>query len=572
MWPHRTPGRHVTQVGAQRIGWTEAGSGTPVVLVHGLGTSGAWWGPTIPFLRRTHRVLTVDVVGFGRSNGQAVRLDEAADSLAAWAATIGLDRATWVGHSMGGLVTGDLAARHPHLVERLILVDAAGLALPQGVGRHLRNVILGGRNMPLRAYPIALACVLQSGPLTIARAAHQILTMDLGERLAGIAAPTLVVWGAEDRLLPLPFGRRLAATIPGARFVAIADAGHSPMWEQPAAFERAIGGFLAEPAAAAAPPAPSAPPAPPAGMPLPVPTIDDVTPAIPATGGRVVSRYVAVGDWSIHVRVGRPDGPIETPPIVFVHGFVLGSRYHLSTMRLLAARHLVLAPDMPGFGWSSKPPTVLDVPALARAVVATMDAVGIARAVLVGSSLGAQIVAQTAADHPDRVLGTVLTGPTFDPAEPSLRRHALRVVRDIPHEWPSIWLEHLQAWLLAGIPRALRTLRHAWRHRIENVLPEVRVPTVIARGRDDPLVPRGWVTHAASLVPLGRAVEIRPAGHAVDHRAPTAVARVIEGLVERVTATGRSHRDGTMPMHIVTATHRRRPVARPRRTRAGPPN
>lgn len=568
--------RHVTQVGDRRIGWTETGSGPPVVLVHGLGTSGAWWSPTIPMLSRTHRVLTVDLVGFGRSNGQAVRLDAAADQLAAWAAAIGLERAGWIGHSMGGLVTADLAARHPDLIERLVLVDAAGPALPQRVGRHLRNLLRGGPNMPFRAYPIALTCIIQCGPLTIARAAHQILTIDLAERLARITAPTLVVWGERDRLLPIAFGRRLAAAIPGSRFVSIADAGHSPMWEQPAAFEWAIGTFLAD-----APPKPEPDSGPPnayhaelarATTALVVPTAADAQPSIAGTGGRIISRYVPVGDLSVHVRLGRPDAPLETPPVVLVHGFVLASRYHVATMRHLAQRYLVLAPDLPGFGWSQRPSRVLDVPELASALVATMDAAGIARAVLVGSSLGAQVVAQAAADHPDRVLGVVLTGPTFDPAEPSRGRHLLRLLRDVPHERPSIWLEHLQDWLLAGPPRAVRTLGHAWRHRIADVLPEVRVSTVVVRGRDDPLVPRTWATHAASLLPVGRAVEIGPAGHAVDHRAPGAMARVITDLAEAVTAVSRPHADGTMPMHIVTATHRRRPNARPRRARAGPPN
>jgi pimeloyl-ACP methyl ester carboxylesterase len=191
--------------------------------------------------------------------------------------------------------------------------------------------------------------------------------------------------------------------------------------------------------------------------------------------------------------------------------------------------------------------------------------------VLVGNSLGSQVAAQAAVDHPDHVLGLVLTGPTFDPSEPSLAAHALRVLRDIPHERPSIWFLHVPDWILAGPRRAIGTLRHAWAHRIERVLPDVRVPTVVVRGEHDALAPRRWVREAAGLLPIGRALEVRGSSHAVNHRSPKAVARIVAELADSVAAVGRSQLDGTMPIHIVTATHRRRPVARPRRGRAGPP-
>jgi pimeloyl-ACP methyl ester carboxylesterase len=550
--------RHVTEVRGHRIAWLEAGlrSSAPVVLVHGLGASHAWWHRTIPGLAERHRVLAVDLPGFGRSHGQEFRLDTAAELLAAWAEAIGLERAAFVGHSMGGLVVADLAAGRPDLVERVVLVNSAGLALPQRVTRHLANAAGGGRHLPRRVYPIALGCVLQSGPLTIARAAHQVLATDLTDRLGRITAPTLVVWGSDDRLLPADYGRRLAAAIPGARFVEIADAGHSPMWTRPAEFERTVEAFLA------VPPRPRADP---------VPVVTDAAPdVLRPTGGRVVSQYLPVGEWSIHVRIGRPETAIDTPPIVFVHGLVISSRYHLPTMRRLAGRHLVVAPDLPGYGWSSKPRHALDVAGLGEALIATMDAAGIGRAILVGNSLGSQVAAQVAADHPDRVLGLVLTGPTFDPSEPSLLRQFGRLLADIPREWPSLWLEHIPDALLAGIPRVLETLRHAWNHRVESVLPGVRAPTVVVRGSHDPLAPRPWIRQAASLVPIGRALEIRGGGHAVTYGTPRAAARIVEELAETVAATARPHDDGTMPIHLVTATHRRRPTARPRRMRAGP--
>ena len=535
--------RHVTRIGDARIAWLEAGptdgataqTAPPVVLVHGLGTSDRWWAPTIPVLAERQRVLAVDLVGFGRSAGQPVRLDAAADQLAAWAAAIGLESAAWVGHSMGALVTVDLASRHPELVERLVLVAAAGLPISQRVTRHLRNVFHARPFLPVAAYPIAVECVLRCGPFAIARASHQILTVDLEARLREIGAPTLVVWGSLDRLLTPTYGRRMAGLIPGARYVELAEAGHSPQWEQPAEFERALLAFLAEPIPTPAPPSD-------ASQSVTADRAPGLTAGVPVTaptGGRIVSRYLPVDDWSVHVRVGRPDhreADVDLVPVVFVHGYAQASRTWLPTLQRLARRHLVLAPDLPGFGWTASGTAALDVPGHARALASIMEAAGIGRALLVGTTLGSQVVAQLAADHPDRVLGIVLVGPTFDPTERSLPRYLLRLLADVPREWPSVWFEHLRDVMLAGPSRVAATLRHGRAHHIEQLLPEVRVPTVVVRGGRDPVASRAWTRTAATLLPDGRALEIRGAARAIGQSAPDALARIIDEHVAAIAA------------------------------------
>ena len=547
--------RHVTQVGDLPIGWLEAGpagggdpTARPVVLVHGLGTGDLWWTPTISVLAQNHRVLAVDLAGFGRTAGQPVRLDVAADQLAAWAEAIGLERATFVGHSMGGLVTADLAARYPEVVERLVLVDAAGLPISQHVTRHLMNFVRASPFMPAAAYPIAVECVLRCGPLAIMRASHQLLTMDLTKRYAWIRAPTRILWGSRDHLLPPSFGRRLVEAIPGATMVEIPDAGHSPMWENPDEFHRQLVAFLDEPVSAPARPAAATPtdahslaaglmPGLTAGVPLTAPT-----------GGRVVSRYMPIGDSSVHVRVGRPDdgaAPLETPPIVFVHGYVFASRTWQPTLERLATDHLVLAPDLTGFGWTSTTSPPLDVAGHGRALLSLLDAAGIGRAVFVGTSLGSQVVAQLAADHPDRVLGVVLVSPTFDPDEPSLPRQLLRLGADVAAEWPSVWFEHLRDFVLAGPSRVVATIRRGWEHRIDEVLPGVHVPAVVVRGSRDPLVSRAWARKAAALLPNGRALEVRGGprllGHGVAGRARLDHRGARRGGRGRCPSAGRRH-------------------------------
>ena len=561
--------RHVTRIGERHIAWLEAAptadsDAPPVVLVHGLGTSDRWWAPTIPVLAERYRVLAVDLVGFGRSAGQPVQLDVAADELAAWAGAIGLERAAWVGHSMGGQVTIDLAARFPDLVERLVLVDAAGLPVSKKVSRHLLNAARAGPFMPLAAYPVAVECVLRCGPVAITRASHQILSTDLEERVRSITAPTLVVWGGRDRLLPPAYGQRLASMIPGANFVELERAGHSPQWEAPTEFEEALLSFLDAPAAGAAHRAP-------------LDTVPGLMPGVAVTaptGGRVVNRYVPVGDWSVHLRVGRPidaEAALDPVPIVFVHGYVQASRSWLPTLKRLARHHLVLAPDLPGFGWTQTARPALGVGGQADALAAIMDAAGIGRAVLVGSSLGSQVVAQLAADHPDRVLGVVLVGPTFDPERRSLPREVVRALGGLFRDWPSVWLEHLRDLVLAGPSRIVAAFRHGWGHRIEQVLPGVRAPAVVVRGSRDPLVSRAWAQEAAALMPNARALEIRGGTRAVGQSAPEALARIVDEHVAAVTRSADTRTNGVLPIPIVTATHRRRAEARPRKARAGPP-
>jgi pimeloyl-ACP methyl ester carboxylesterase len=86
---------------------------------------------------------------------------------------------------------------------------------------------------------------VRAGPITLPSAARQLLTADLRPKFERIMAPTLVVCGKRDRLVPPAFGQRLARDLPNAELVVLPDADHNPMWEQPAAFNRIVRAFLA---------------------------------------------------------------------------------------------------------------------------------------------------------------------------------------------------------------------------------------------------------------------------------------------------------------------------------------
>lgn len=224
------------------------GKGPAVVLIHGLAGSGQWWDANLPALAAQYRVYVVDMVGFGRSRrlGQFV-LHDAAATLGRWMDDVGIGRAHLVGHSLGALVAAELAADRPESVDHLVLVDAAVFPYYDGSMVGLGWSLMYGRNrMPARFRARLAADVWRAGPRSLARATRDMLRADLRPKLAQIEAPCLLIWGAEDRLIPRTVGERLAEALPKAKLVTVPGAGHNPMWEKPEVFNRLLLEFFAE--------------------------------------------------------------------------------------------------------------------------------------------------------------------------------------------------------------------------------------------------------------------------------------------------------------------------------------
>jgi pimeloyl-ACP methyl ester carboxylesterase len=183
-------------------------------------------------------------VGFGASGGQPFALEAAARQIAAFMDALGIAEALVVGHSMGGLIAAELAADRPDLVDRLVLVDAAGLPFRASFLTHVVNVLRATLESSPTFLAMAVVDTLRAGPFTLARATRSILASDLSEKLARIAAPTLVLWGADDPLIPAATGRQLASALPDGRFELVEGAGHSPMWERPERFSALVRQFV----------------------------------------------------------------------------------------------------------------------------------------------------------------------------------------------------------------------------------------------------------------------------------------------------------------------------------------
>lgn len=265
----------------RRVIYRIAGDGPPVVLVHGMLNSSSHWQSVALDLADEYTVIAPDLIGHGDS--AAPRGDY---SLGAHAASIrdlltalGIERATLVGHSLGGGVAMQFFYQFPARVERLVLISSGGLG--HEVSPMLRTAALPGMSavLSLAAHPRLLAALWDGGsrmrgrgmrqgayvqavaralrPLEQPQAREAFLqtlraVIDVrGQRVSATdrlylleSMPTMIVWGERDNTIPLEHGRRAHEAIPGSRFRTLEGAAHFPHLEEPEALAEVLREFL----------------------------------------------------------------------------------------------------------------------------------------------------------------------------------------------------------------------------------------------------------------------------------------------------------------------------------------
>jgi pimeloyl-ACP methyl ester carboxylesterase len=266
-----------------RVNFNIAGEGPPIVLIHGVAGRAAQWDETMLLLAERHTVIAPDLLGHGES--AKPRGDY---SLGAFASGIrdllvGLDieRATVVGHSLGGGIAMQFAYQFPERCERLVLVSSGGLG--QDVNLILRAATLPGSELvlPLLAHarvleaasliPRAFAKLgLRAGPdmTEIARGYQSLATAEArsafihtlravidptGQRVnasdrlyLASKMPTLIVWGERDRIITCDHARNAHEGMPGSRLEVFEHSGHFPQLDRPIEFARILGSFMDE--------------------------------------------------------------------------------------------------------------------------------------------------------------------------------------------------------------------------------------------------------------------------------------------------------------------------------------
>jgi pimeloyl-ACP methyl ester carboxylesterase len=269
----------VVDVGPDRLAYVELGGGDPPVLfLHGLGGNWKVWLESIPAVARGHRVIAVDLPGFGKSppSSDGLSVSGYARTVERFCHRLDIERCIVVGNSLGGWVAADLALRVPHLVGALVLVDAAGIvptrwertkavALMRGssLGAPLaprfrrtiasrprlrrmifKSVMTDGGGVAADLVYMAMPEAPDAGFDPALTAARRSWSDSWCDRLTEIECPTLIVWGDRDALLPLRHGREFARTIRGSELHVIEGVGHIPMVESPGEFNVALLGFL----------------------------------------------------------------------------------------------------------------------------------------------------------------------------------------------------------------------------------------------------------------------------------------------------------------------------------------
>jgi pimeloyl-ACP methyl ester carboxylesterase len=220
-----------------------------------------------------------------------------------------------------------------------------------------------------------------------------------------------------------------------------------------------------------------------------------------------------VGDHVIPVYIA---GPARGPVFVLVHGIGVSHRYFVRFMHELAKTHQVIAFDMPGFGLASRPKKALTIHGLAQVVHGLLVQLNIEHPILVGHSMGCQVVADLLVHHPGATKKAILVGPTVDPRDRTRISHILRLLHDSLRETRAVNKIVMTDYIKCGPKHYLTTLNYMLADHIEDDLPKCKADVLVVRGARDPIVSQDWAEHAAKLA-QGSYVEIAGAPHVVQH-------------------------------------------------------
>jgi pimeloyl-ACP methyl ester carboxylesterase len=279
--PRRPDGVKHKQLHGQRVAYLSEGSGPVIVLVHGITSSSATWERVMPALAERYTVIAPDLLGHGESAKPRgdYSLGAYASGIRDLLVALGHERATFVGHSLGGGVAMQFSYQFPEFCERLVLVDSGGLG--RDVSLFLRAATLPGSELvlPLLTQPQLLDAgralgrwlnrvglgvrtdieEIARGHASLAdREAREAFIHTLrsiiepgGQRVSATDRlylaenmPFLIIWGARDKVIPVEHGRVAHEQVPDSRLEVFPESGHFPQLDEPRRFVDTVTGFI----------------------------------------------------------------------------------------------------------------------------------------------------------------------------------------------------------------------------------------------------------------------------------------------------------------------------------------
>jgi pimeloyl-ACP methyl ester carboxylesterase len=254
-------------IGGHRLFYQTGGDGKPVILIHGIGASSQIWRRNLHALAQDHRVYAPDLIGFGQSEKPrpAYTMAGHVSCLHNFLGHLQIEKASLMGHSMGGLIALDFCLAHPEMVDRLILVDSVALrnSSPSFTERLICLPALGELFVLFRSKLILKRFVarefyyrpesvkdemieplMQADRAAVLKLTRIIPRTNRREAIKGIKTPTLILWGDQDRAIPRPHALILQQLIPKSQYRIFKGAGHHPEIEAAEEFNQEATRFL----------------------------------------------------------------------------------------------------------------------------------------------------------------------------------------------------------------------------------------------------------------------------------------------------------------------------------------
>jgi pimeloyl-ACP methyl ester carboxylesterase len=250
------------------LSYREKGTGRPLVFFHGMNGDSRSWSRQYENLSDSFRVIAWDAPGYGESGLCECSADAFADAGLALLRELGVEGATLVGHSMGGIVAARLVSRMTAArtaVARLVLscshwgyCEGPGAPLHQRYAKRIEEMRVMDRTEYGKIRAIAMvppssskelldflaAISMDARPEGIANAGRMVQEADNRELLGRLGLPVMVLYSEDDRVAPLETSKQLLAMVPGARATMLKGVGHAPYAEDPASYDRALLEFI----------------------------------------------------------------------------------------------------------------------------------------------------------------------------------------------------------------------------------------------------------------------------------------------------------------------------------------
>lgn len=248
------------------------------------------------------------------------------------------------------------------------------------------------------------------------------------------------------------------------------------------------------------------------------------------TTNPLTKRRMVIGSHAVDVHSNDANSHCQT--IVFVHGIGVSSNYFQPFANELAKNYHVVVIDLPGYGKTPKPDHALSIVELANFVIMATEQLQVGGSIILGHSMGCQIVAHAVKKQPQLYEKMVLLAPTVYRHERSLFMQTVRLLQDTMFEPIKASLVIFPDYVRMGLGRYLATCRYMLEDRIEETLLDCIIPALIVRGVKDKIVPGEWVRYLDQVTPNSMLRHVNNAPHAVQLSQPMTLARMCSDFIE----------------------------------------